>query len=447
MTLDARCVLLRSAVWHAAQKGNVPLLRLLFSYGAEMEEPDSLGLTPFSVACVKGHVQVVDFFYKHCPGCGTDLITLASGEVWPPIFFAVAYGRISVTQYILERLGLIGLSYRDRDGRNAVLLALASGALSLAKSILNRVLSFNSVEAKSRALDLIVNGTTDGTTSLWVAAYVGDSQGIAWILDILHTCFKKSPIEIRQFVCQSDSRSITPLQMAIASDNLQCCRILIRNGADVDCYNPGNFLRGNLTLTGPPILQACAHGDLDMIKVLVHAGARRRGDTICITVASQMGNRHVVRYLQSTRGYCSRLHYMTEIPEDVILDLLRAGADIHCTHEEEFYRGIHAEEYGGVSPLDVASKIHHDRIASGLEVPKAVGYILSASEPWTPETHAVFDKASRALAVNIFSILAYPENGGMPREIWLQLIIPFAVIRMDPPLSRSDANLIRRDSL
>lgn len=424
------------------------MLRLLYSYGADMEEADFTGLTPFSTACIMGDSRVVDFFCRHCPACSTDLITLATGEIWPPIFFAFGYGHISVSLYLLERLGPISLAYRDRDGRNVLFVALGGGALSLAKSVLNRVLSFNTSEAKSTALDMIVRGTNAGITPLWLTSHSGDRRGILWVLESLRTIFKKSDFEIRQYVCQSDFRQVTPLHAAVDGGHLECARLLIQNGADVDCSYRDGVFGGHWTYCPAPILRACAEGNLDMVKLLLYAGARRRGDSATKPIAFQMGNMNVVRYLQATENFCSRLHYMTEIPNDVILDLLRSGADIHCRNEEEFpWLSPSEEESVWISPVQVAQGLEKHYLACGLVVPRAVEYVLSADRPWTPKTHAVFDNGARALAVGVFRMLGYSEMGGIPRDIWVKHIIPFAVARRNPPLSRSETNMIRLDSI
>ena len=420
--VNAKCCNLRSALWHAARNGNAELIRQLYGYGAEIDEPDILGITPFASACAKGFLCSVECLCRFSPSLATNHVTLSSGETWPPLFLSMGYGHRRVSEFLMSKCGPISLTYRDHEGRSALFMAVNSGAYELAHLLLHRVLEFKLPDCKQRALELLCRPNNSNVTPLWLASLYGDLGSMEWILSTLRNTFEYTDEQIAQHVNTPDCRNASPLFVAVQEGNAECVRRLINNRAEID-FEP----RAGLSITSP-LIKACAFGSLEIVKILLHSGAKREGDLHTLVVATAMHQRHIVRYLDRTRGFCSRLHYLDELPADLVLELLRAGADIHCTGEGP----------GGVSPLGVAMKL----ASSGRRISPQIDYVMKAGKAWNFENHCTFPSNQRSLASFVFTRFALSQYANVPTEVWTSEILPFLISR-GPPLSRTELNKIR----
>ena len=420
--VNLKCSHNRSAFWHAVRNGNVGLLRQLYSLGAEIDEPDVLGITPFASACAKGLIAVVECLYRFCPSLITTTVSLSSGEVWHPLFLSMGYGHRRVSEYLMSKCGPISLTYRDAEGRSALFMAINSGSFELAHSLIQRVLSSKCVDSRQMALQLLCRPNNSNISPLWLACLYGDVGCVEWIISTLRNDFGFSPAAITDYVNRPDIRNASPLFVAVQEGSAECARVLIENKADVD-HEP----RAGFAVTSP-IVKACALGNLDVVKLLLHSGAKRYNDIHTLPVATVMEQRHVVRYLEKTQGYCSRLHYAEELPASLVLDLVRAGADIRYNSEND--------QSVTISPLQVAESRE-----SGRPVPIQVKLILKASRPWSVENHTTFPETQRKLAVFVSMNFGINHFRGVPLEVWTAHVLPFLIDR-GPPLTRAELNAI-----
>lgn len=65
----------RTLLHYASLKSYYKLVKVLISYGAHVEKPDSFGFTPFHFACIAGDLHIIDLFYR---GCNIDTSALTS---------------------------------------------------------------------------------------------------------------------------------------------------------------------------------------------------------------------------------------------------------------------------------------------------------------------------------------------------------------------------------
>ena len=107
-------------------------------------------------------------------------------------------------------------------------------------------------------------------------------------------------------------------------------------------------------------------------------------------IATSRGHTHLSAWLASSRLWNTPLHHLEVIDAARARALLRDGADIHARAEPD-----------GPTPLSIAHALHaQGAAASG----SAAALVLSAAEPWSPQTHALFPTASRARAVEMLVV-------------------------------------------
>ncbi len=391
--------------------------------GAEIDEPDVLGITPFASACAKGLIPVVEALYRLSPSLITTCVTLSSGESWPPLFLSMGYGHRRVSEFIMSKSGPISLTYRDGDGRSALFMAISSGSYELADYLIDRVLASKSEGCRQLALQLLRRPNNANVTPLWLASLYGDVACVEWILSTLRSEFSYTQPDIEQYINTPDSRNASPLFVAVQEGSSECARYLIQNRAHLDSEP-----RLGWSVISP-LVKACALGNLDLVKLLLHSGAQRFNDIQTIPVATAMEQWHIVRYLERRAGFVSRLHYAEELPSALVFDLVRAGADIHYTD-------------GGVSPFQIAQSVIDSRKGSGRSIPIQLQYISRAGKPWSSENHCTFPVEARKLAIFLLGYFATVHREGIPKEVWIENILPF-VIERGTPLSREETNRVR----
>jgi ankyrin repeat protein len=423
--INQKCLFGRTAMWYFGRNGNVEMVRQLYSYGAEIDEPDVVGVTPFAVACSRGALAVVQFLYRISPPLATNLISLKGSETWPPLFFSMGYGQRTVSEFLISKLGVLSLTHTDRAGRTALFMAINVGSYEVANYLIRRLINLNSTE---QAHDLLVKSANTDITLVWLAALNGDARSVTWISKTLRSDFGYSEAQLRNYISKVDHRYTSPLFVAVQGGHVDCARRLIEFGADVDCQSRGF----QAFFINPPIVKACADGNLDMVKLLLHSGCRRYSDFQMVLAAQENNQSNVVRYLERTLGYCSRLHYAAEMPEHLILELIRCGADIECRGEED-------RRSSGISPLDVAKITDLTMKERGRETPRQSLMVIQSSRPWCRENDYLYPKDRRSLAFYLHS--RFRIMSIIPIDIWEYEIIPMVIAR-DPPLSRWKGNAI-----
>ncbi|NDD93266.1 ankyrin repeat domain-containing protein [bacterium] len=222
--VDARCAHKRTALWHAARNGNINLLRELYSFGADFDEPDLLGVTPFAAACARGCVNVVEYLYKLSPPLVTNQIRLSSGEAWLPLFFSMGYGQRRVSEFLIAKSGHLALTYRDEEGRSALFMAINSGSHDLAQMMMHRLFSLKKHE---EARHLLCIPSKSNVTPLWLAALHGDLRCSEWIVDSLRDDFEFSSDDVARHINMADDRGATALFASVQENHIECARLLI----------------------------------------------------------------------------------------------------------------------------------------------------------------------------------------------------------------------------
>ncbi|KAF4632251.1 hypothetical protein G7Y89_g5882 [Cudoniella acicularis] len=271
----------RTALHEAADAttSNIALrsVKVLLESGADSVARDQGGSTALIIASQKGRRGVVQSILDH---------SLASLHVrgyqgTSPLISAAARGRKEVVTILLQQDHLL-ISGKDDKGRTALHHAALYGSVSTAKVLL-------------RAQADIESRDNDGATPLHISIDE-DSDAEEGMIDNIEFILKKgSNIDCRTL------DGLTPLHLAAHANEVESIKVLGENGADVHATNKGHFrpidlaispigtessveaLRALLELgsgtetapegADPPLFAAAIQGKLDLVKVLINAGA------------------------------------------------------------------------------------------------------------------------------------------------------------------------------
>ena len=192
------------------------------------------------------------------------------------------------------------ISSRDDEGLTPLMRALYSGREELVAVMLEREPKLDVYEAAAlgRVDDLKrgigrskrrVNAmSADGFTPLHLAAYFGQPEAAAFLLD------RGAETEARS--THRALHDVTPLHSAAAGGRTEVALLLLARGADPNAAQPGGWT---------PLHQAAATGNLPLCKALLKAGAKRKmmADDRSRAIDFAIENRHpeVVKLLQRGR--------------------------------------------------------------------------------------------------------------------------------------------------
>ena len=98
----------------------------------------------------------------------------------------------------------------------------------------------------------------DGFTALHLAAFLGHSDTVALLLD--------RGADPNAVARSEQIGPVQPLHSAAATRQLECARLLIAHGADVNARQAGGYT---------PLHEAAGNGDIELARLLLEAGADR----------------------------------------------------------------------------------------------------------------------------------------------------------------------------
>lgn len=113
---------LQTVVHYTCKRGSVSLLKRLIRQGADYEARDSLGSTPFSLACGYGNVPVVKFMLEN----GYAKTNVKTLEGTSPLMLASHWGHTEVVRLLLKQ-GTRGLNLKNNYGNTPLHFAAYSG--------------------------------------------------------------------------------------------------------------------------------------------------------------------------------------------------------------------------------------------------------------------------------------------------------------------------------
>jgi hypothetical protein len=114
----------------AAWEGNIPLMELFFSRGAQIDKTNSLGEQAIMHAAWKGHVQAVQWLLDRGARVNRE------GKEWSALHYAVFAGHEQVARLLLDRGA--DINALSINGSTPLMMAAREGRESIARLLLER---------------------------------------------------------------------------------------------------------------------------------------------------------------------------------------------------------------------------------------------------------------------------------------------------------------------
>ncbi|KAL7557278.1 hypothetical protein ACA910_016242 [Epithemia clementina (nom. ined.)] len=263
--IDLQCSL-GSAVLVASVLGHADIVEFLSVQGADINAKGKNGITPISVACNRGHLEVVEVLANHG---GPMILQERVNEENGFSAFACAFmaDRFEVLRYLVDIQGM-DVNARLRKCRNTTPLFFAATQRNLP------MVSF------LLELGADIERTTDeGESALFTACRGGAFPVVRCLL------------EHHANVNTVTRDGTTPLMAAIHSLDEKTIIELLEHGADANHGAPGGVT---------PLFMATSKGLLGVVRALVEFGASLedgQSSVVLLHLACRVGNVSIVQYL------------------------------------------------------------------------------------------------------------------------------------------------------
>jgi serine/threonine-protein phosphatase 6 regulatory ankyrin repeat subunit B len=278
--------------------GHIRIVELLIENKVDMT-PDKGGKTPFFVACLHGHIEIVKLLIDK----EADNIKTADNEGKTPLYVACANRQVDIARLLIKHDADIEgdiplleaafggsieiveiLTERAKKAtdvsiniRNGALLAACEGGFV---NILERLIKWIGDEILNMDYEWTIDNTSTKCNVMNAALLLASGTGHAGVIDLL---LKKGAN-----YDYSDPHSQTPLYGACCNGHLEVAKLLIEKGADIKATEE----KGQT-----PLMAACANGNLDLIKLLLEKGADI--EIGAASAAARNGQLEVLRLLLS----------------------------------------------------------------------------------------------------------------------------------------------------
>ncbi|MEE8583319.1 MAG: ankyrin repeat domain-containing protein [Acidobacteriota bacterium] len=273
----------RSLLHHVAEKGLLPVLRLLLDHGVDGDSPAGAetccpGQTPLIAAAAKGRSEVIEELLKG--GAKPDRW---DRKGWTPLHLAARGGLLGSVLQLLKGGAPVDPAGREKSGATPLLLAVTGGLPKIAEALLNQGADPNSRNRHK-------------VTPLMAAAYRGhpeiarllltrkaELEAVNWDGNraLLMAVFRHHP-EVVKLLLEAGARidvearikgfgTVAPLMLAAGRSDLEVAEMLLQHGAPPDAANDMENL-GFLT----PLMMAAWKGDQEMVDLLLSQAADPR---------------------------------------------------------------------------------------------------------------------------------------------------------------------------
>ena len=259
----------------ACETGHPKCARLLLAAHAAVDLADSKGATPLYAASIGGHGDCARLLLT-----AHAVVDQADSNGVTPLHAACFKGDGDCARLLLAAHAVVGQA--TRNGYTPLIAACDKGHGGSVKLLL----------AAHASVD---QANSNGVTPLYAACYKGDGDCVQLLL-AAHAA-----------VDQADSDGVTPLFAACIKGHGGCVQLLLTAHAVVDQANFSGVTP--LIAAIAAVDQEAMSGSIDIVKLLVRAGARtdfRSPKGTALDVAEARGHTAIATFLRSRR--CVRTH-------------------------------------------------------------------------------------------------------------------------------------------
>jgi ankyrin repeat protein len=297
-------------LYTAAQNGQVEVIKMLVSLGANVNAPNNLGATPVYVAAGNGHAHVIEALAE----LGADLHKPTHNGTTP--LYAAAHEGQEGTVRALLKLG-VDPNAPNLNGITPLYIAAQEGHESVIRALAELGATINAAQHHTSQFDSVDDSCPP---PVYIAAQEGHVEAVRTLVAF------GGDVN----VCRFDGS--TPLHVAAAANQLDVVLVLTELGADVH----------GTTFTGStPLHLAAQEGHAAVIRALVQVGADvdATDDKACTAahVAAALGHVDVLSAIIDMRGDVEILNGNGRSPlmtaaagnhRGAFLTLVDAGVDV-----------------------------------------------------------------------------------------------------------------------
>ena len=154
-----------TALTLSAAGGNLELVELLLSRGANIEHRDKKGFTPLIIAATSGHLNIVNFLLKK----GADIEVQAERTRDSPLSLACSNGQYHVVELLLRRGA--NKEHRNISDYTPLSLAASGGYIDVIKLLLTYGAEINSRTGSKLGISPLMLAAMNGHTGKFVIHY------------------------------------------------------------------------------------------------------------------------------------------------------------------------------------------------------------------------------------------------------------------------------------
>lgn len=339
----------RTSLIVAAEKGHLPIVRLLLDQRPDLEATSDSGNTALIAASSKGKTEVVKLLLQKGANPNAknkkdeSALTLAAREGHPPVVKLLLDGGSNVKA--INHKGSTALALASRWGHAAIVkLLLTKGADATVEDFSGRTaLSYAGRYGHPDVVNILMAKLPKAKSltpkhDVIRAVLSGDTQSV------------KAALDMGAKVDTRTSSSDTPLTLAAGLGHAKVVKLLLERGADVN---------SRIRYDATALTWAAYNGETEVVSLLLDNGAKvnakNKGGSTPLSYAARNGHKEIVELLcahgarinhRSKPGNTPLILASEKGHEEIVKILLEKDADPAVVNKEGYTALIRASENG-----------------------------------------------------------------------------------------------------